>query len=473
MCSMDSSSTDQIVLTMRVIEQMLNGNIDPQEWERMREHAEYVQTLSLTHLPQTPIALTTWVYLAHLTQNCPLLPNLRLFSCKLESPQSAIMIRALLSPSITDLLIYCNIKSHGKQWEHSLRPLFDMICSVSTHLRRIEFTTGSSRRRIPLTVLSPIQRLESLRILSLRMAFDIDFQSLRSVVFGMRSLEVLDFLNSLAKDPGPVLERFKFRLDNLHTLSVASLASSMDVKFYRWFSSSNLHILRNYFHRFNDASESIATFSSIVQSFPCLQELFLVMDFDPRAQEHLVQGKSPSLGSMMWQLSALHTITSLTLQVKGFLDASTDADMDALANAFPLLTTFQINCLPLPGAHCPSAAALVSFALRCPKLKTLRLPSMHVVERDLSRLANYPVLDHGLETLFFSSFESADDHHFAALLLDRLFPHLAIANIRSRYGLDQPMPSRRAFAHICDVLEVLQTARRQHEQRPSRGRVYS
>lgn len=57
------------------------------------------------------------------------------------------------------------------------------------------------------------------------------------------------------------------------------------------------------------------------------------------------------------------------------------------------------------------------------------------VECDLSHLANYSILDYGLETLFFSFFGSTNDY-FVALLVDRLFPRLAITDIRSRYGLD-------------------------------------
>ncbi|KAM5540844.1 hypothetical protein V8D89_005488 [Ganoderma adspersum] len=421
----DSDVNDHLPAWARAA-RMLNGNIKMQEWERMRGHAECVQILCLTR-PQTPIALTTWVYLIHLTQNCLLLPNLRFLSCRLESPQSPIMIRALLSPGIADLLIYCNVKSDARKWEYSLRSLFDMVCSFAMHLRRIDFATEGTQQHLPLTVLSPIQRLKFLRILSLRTAFDIDFPSLRSVFFGMRSLEVVNFVNSRAIHLGPLLETFK--LDNLRTLTVASLAPSMDVNFYHCFSSPNLRMLRNHFHRCSNVSESAATFSAIAQSFPCIQELDLVMDFAPRAQGRLAQEENLSLASVMRQLSALRTMKSLTLQVSRLFDASTDSDMERLADAFPLLTTFQINCLPLPGMRCPSAAALVAFASRCPKLKILRLPSMDIVECDLSHLANYPVLDHGLETLFFSSFHSANDH-FAALLLDRLFPHLAIADIR-------------------------------------------
>ncbi|PIL35139.1 hypothetical protein GSI_02928 [Ganoderma sinense ZZ0214-1] len=412
---------------------VLNGNIEPQEWERMRGHAEHVQTLSMTS-PQTPISLTTWVYLTHLTQNCPLLPNLRLLSCKLESPESPIMIRALLSPNITDLLVSCNVdRDDGKQWEYSLRSLFDMVCSVATHLRRIDFTTGSTQQQlpVPLTVFSPIQRLKSLRILSLRISSDINFQSLRSVFFGMRSLEVVSFLNWHATDhlvdPGPLLGTFK--LDRLHTLSVTNLAPSMDVKFYHCFSAPNLRVLRNPLHRFRNADESIATFSSIAESFPCLQELYLVMNFSCEERPAAVREGCLNVGTVMRPLFGLHTLVSLTLVVKGVLDTSTDAHMDTLTKSFPLLTALNIHCPQHPDVPSLSAAVLVSFAVRCPRLETLRLPSMRCVGFDFSYLDIYPVLDYGLKRLFFSLFDS-EDGYFAALLLDCFFPQLVIADIK-------------------------------------------
>ena len=101
---------------------------------------------------------------------------------------------------------------------------------------------------------------------------------------------------------------------------------------------------------------------------------------------------------------------------------------------------------------------------------SLRLPSMYSVGRDLSHLDAYPVLDHGLTALSFSSFNS-EDAHFTVLLLDRLFPRLAVVDMRPEYALDKPnTPSNRSWAHICHVLEVLQIARGQHDHWQGSGR---
>ena len=188
------------------------------------------------------------------------------------------------------------------------------------------------------------------------------------------------------------------------------------------------------------------------------------MDFAPRGRR--APEESLSLGSVMRPLSKLRALVSVTVEVRGLLDTSTDADMIVLAEAFPLLTTLQIHCRPLLAVPSLSAAVLASFASRCPKLETLSLPSMHVVERDLSRLANYPALDYGLRSLHFSTLDSADGH-FTALLLDRLFPRMEITGFRPKPSLDEPSSSQRTWARICDILETLRIARRQHERRQS------
>ena len=338
---------------------------------------------------------------------------------------------------------------------------FDCSSNVATHLTRIDFTTCSTRQHLPIptSVFSPIQQLKFLRVISLRMSSDIDIESLRSVLFGMRSLEAVNFvgwrITDHLVDPGPQLGTPGLTPVNLRTLR------RKPRMFYHVFSAPYLRVLRNHFHRSGAVGESVAAFCSIAQCFPCLQELQLVMDFAPRGRR--APEESLSLGSVMRPLSKLRALVSVTVEVRGLLDTSTDADMIVLAEAFPLLTTLQIHCRPLLAVPSLSAAVLASFASRCPKLETLSLPSMHVVERDLSLLANYPALDHGLRSLHFSTLDSADGH-FTALLLDRLFPRMEITGFRPKPSFDEPSSSQGTWAHICDILETLQIARRQHER---------
>nr|VWP01989.1 Carboxylic ester hydrolase (EC [Ganoderma boninense] len=206
----------------------------------------------------------------------------------------------------------------------------------------------------------------------------------------------------------------------------------------------------------------IARVSNIARRFPRLQVLFLTFE--------AYLGEDFSLGSIVPSLSTLRSITSFKLYIPTDWEmpgATTDVDIHALANAWPLLTTLSIYA-DTPASVSP--AALVSLATRCPKLEVLDLPSLCILEDDLSSLAaDYPVpvLDHALQTISFRRLDVADCK-YAASLLDRLFPRLygirgsaspSFAHIRRFDGRPSPL-----YDQVQAQLEIVQAARRQGQK---------
>ncbi|KAM5540853.1 hypothetical protein V8D89_005497 [Ganoderma adspersum] len=413
---------------------ILNGNVDPQEWKHMCRRAEYVQRLDL-RVSEKRIELATRAYLSHLTQGHPLLPNLRRLDCSFDSPQSILIIRPLLSPNLTHLYIECDLDGDGLEleWERSLRSFFHVVCSIATRLNHIDFNSTPRGRRVPfpLTIFSPIRQLQFLRTVLLDWSTSsvIDLQSLRSVLSGMESLEDISLTVPV---PG-------WTLRNLRKLEIDfHLPPTVFDKLYNSLDSPNLRELRDFSHSLT-VEECVTRSTTIARRFPRLQVLLLFMGFqEPR--------ESFSLGLIMQSLSTLRGITSFTLYICGAQDVTTDADIHALAEAWPLLETFP--------------AALVSLATQCPTLGDLSLTSLNIPESDLSRLADYPVLDHSLKSLVtFERFGFADCQ-YAASLLDRLFPHLDLSkpSFSDFFVGETPTP-------LGARLRALQAARMQHELR--------
>ncbi|PIL35148.1 hypothetical protein GSI_02937 [Ganoderma sinense ZZ0214-1] len=454
---------------------MLNGNVVPQEWERMRLRAEYVKRLDL-RASEDRLGLATWAYLSHLTQDHPLLPNLRRLGCTFDSPQSTLMTRPLLSPNLTHLYIDCALPGGGgSEWECSLRSFFHVICSIATRLSHIDiYASRSYQIPFPFTVLSPIRQLHFLRSVVLdwsTSSLAIDLPPLQSVLSDMKSLEVLEltgregFMTSNHWDARPQLEMSlapRWTLKNLRELEVNFFYPlTMNDELYSCIDSPHLRELRDFSH-VTTQERSVTRVSIIAHHFPHLQVLFLT-SFSFFAPSDF------SLGLIVPSLSTLHAITTFKLFLSSEFEAqgiTRDGHIHALAKAWPLLTTLSVYT-SFPSSSSLSPAALVSLATLCPKLEVLDLPSLRILESGLSCLDDYPVLDHTLAIISFRRLELTDCK-YAASLLDRLFPHLCIRGSPSpsfpyiAWRNKSPPP---LYEQVEAQLKAVQAARRQHGRR--------
>ncbi|TBU23066.1 hypothetical protein BD311DRAFT_791891 [Dichomitus squalens] len=181
----------------------------------------------------------------------------------------------------------------------------------------------------------------------------------------------------------------------------------------------------------------------------------------------------PQEGSYVEQsirpLMKLRNLLSLTVHATN-VPQVTEAELVSMADALPLLTTLRTLETPAVGLGDaePGPVALVALATQCPNLEVLQLHSCYIPKSVFSRLTEYPVLDHPLKTVFFSTFRT-DDYQYAALLFDRLFPHVDFEPQTPTDGPASTLPGyfpHPSWTQLCAEVRALQMTRQYHEERP-------
>ena len=141
----------------------------------------------------------------------------------------------------------------------------------------------------------------------------------------------------------------------------------------------------------------------------------------------------------------------------------THADLGAIAIAWPRLVELELSVAStgdeedvLDVLDAPTAQVLACFAERHPDLVRLTLPFVDLA-MDFPELASVPVLDHGLKTLRVSIIEGepAPRLRAFAMLIDRLFPNLDLAEVQ--YPCDgRHIPGEdRRMENWCEVEQML------------------
>lgn len=327
---------------------MLNGNIVPEEWEYMQRRAELVQVLDLrTWVDRKRLAPSAWIYLTHLTHTRPLLPNLRSLSFCFKSPLSTAAVRPLLSPTIVELGIYCNVRSDRDEWICSLRSLFHMVSSIATHLTWVELRTDRPDEPLPLTIFSPLEKLTRLRSIHWRFNVIMDLSVLRSLLLNLKGLETLELETTVE---APVHHRGQSHplwsdqgQDGLRVLKLryASLTIADDIKLFHFFASQNLQELHMCGRRDGSLRYITILSAEIARCFPRLQ----VLDwwFLSQTTELVPQGSSSLVMQVIQPLMKLRLLTSLVMFGDSILDGVTEADIGSITKAWPRLSTLHIN----------------------------------------------------------------------------------------------------------------------------------
>ncbi|TBU58078.1 hypothetical protein BD310DRAFT_927940, partial [Dichomitus squalens] len=449
---------------------MLDGFVDPEEWDRVVQRAKYVRSLRMTPVSTVGLVSSTWGYLLHLTGKEPLLPNLRDLTCTFLTPQSTTMALVLLSPTISSLTYYVDMGDVDydlegiRAWECSLRSLFSITSYIAQQLRSLRFADVGSPSPLPLSIISPLSQHRHLRTCELLFHSELNFGMLESVSSDFRSLEELSLPQScLDSNPLELLQGCRkparappaVRLGNLDTLKFPSMHGDMHCSSLAFFASPRLRRLAISIHGFEGRNELSRTSRVIAESFPSLEALRWSLYPLP-----LLVYTSVEVIVFVEPLLKLHEMTSLELNLSPDTFIIRNVEVQAMAKAWPRLSTLSIT-QPQPHPHSDlGPASLVSLATRCPRLTYLRLPVIHFPQSNLSHLTDYPLLEHPLPYIYFSKVQ-ASGQSFGALFLYRLFPYVS-SNITG------PADAENKQDELRMVLEACQTSRRQRETSPCR-----
>ena len=442
---------------------MIDGTILPQEWERFRMHADFVQYLTSPLFGYSStgksrcIASSTLSYLGRLACGTPLLPNLRALYWNLASPQCTALF-PLISRSIDQLTVMvCRDKipineDERQEWRAFLRSTLSLIVSVSTDITDLYLSWWREDHSIA----EPVSQLQSLRCFTLTTEAD---GNLLRVLAALPSLQDLE-LHRIMIDEHDTFTQADAGFLRLQHLSLIEHPNT--TRFYQLFGAPGLQDLRPSFRHADDYRDVLACCVAWTRHFPLLEKLVLLV----RLGQDADQSPQP-YSSILEPLFQLRFLKSIDLDVSPGRLSPHDADIEAASHSWPQLVRFWVavqhsNTLPSRTEDtdpCIGPSSLVLLASRCPQLRALMLPRVKINLQDIDALAEFPVLDHRLKTLSLRNMCS-DDCALAALLIDRLFPHLLCTLYPP--GTAQ---SESIWGRVQHHVKICQAARQQQTQR--------
>ncbi|KAI1788848.1 hypothetical protein LXA43DRAFT_608598 [Ganoderma leucocontextum] len=449
---------------------MIDGAIPPQEWERFRMHAEFVQTMghpwnplpffpshSLSKPPKSRrIAASALSYLGRL--GAPLLPNLRRLRWAIASTQCTALY-PLISPSIKALTIVPPDQilfgtgitdDERREWQAFIRSTLFLIVSVATHITELYLNWDEEH-----SIAEPVAQLQSLRC----------FKTARADGNLLRVLAALPSLEKLTLGSIVVSEKDTFTQADagfLHLQRFSMQKHPNNTRFYRLFDSPGLRYLDASFFKADDYRDILGCCTAWARRFPLLENVKLFVTLDGSAAHH-----PRPYSSIIEPLFQLRSLRYVDLKASCEQFVPNDADIEAVAHNWSELIHFcatDLNDYDSPQSRteqesqtgpCIGPSALVLLASRCPLLLLLQIPRVKINLANIDALSNFPVLNHRLHTLFVGSMHS-DDCSLTALFVDRLFPHLQ--NLGTTW-------SESTWGRVKHHVKVCQTARRQQAQR--------
>ncbi|KAI0962272.1 hypothetical protein AcV7_001152 [Taiwanofungus camphoratus] len=430
----------------------LCGDITEDEWTRFQQYARRVRTLCHDlYGTKSNIDSMVYTYLVRHNKGQPLLPFLR----ELEWGQllsTNMDLLAFASPTLRRFRFQFNGKadrnkpSPGRNF--GLQVLIRTMLSVAPGLKDVSVSNfGNPLYYMPITRCSNIRKVEI-----------TDRQPVLNVTI-LQALSTMKNLADLSLIPLTWEEESNLvsvTLTGLQRLVVKGTARNM-TRFFKILSAPNLcslvlrvqgdahHAERN----FHDCLVAACTqYGSSLRAIHLLSSFHLLGEnLSPVADVSLMGFIEPLLG--------LHDIETISIRC-GFNHhckvSAKDQDIHDMATAWPNLTELDLSYRPAMEA--PSIASIVDFALLCPKLRTLALPSLNTGFP--SNLDQYPILSHNLRKLRFGYPTDAEtDSLRMAQFIDRFFPNLDTADDALRY-LEQ-MPDER----VVTLLIAFQSVRKQ------------
>ena len=345
-----------------------------------------------------------------------------------------------------------------REWQSCLRLTLHIVTTVVPHLINLSILSDWE----PSLLCAPLAQLRTLR------AFSVN----RMNVDELRVLATLPNLEKLSiysiEEPGQLSSTHVStafpRLENLHIVEhpngnrlypflSAPLLRKLTVSHYKGIRILNLR-------------ESCAAWS---RWFPLLESLYLGLT----TVSEPIPGYPQSYSDALKPIFRLRSLKSVQISAPAQLLHLDDEDIQAISRAWPKLSSaifigekYDEAQTAEGTAPCLSPSSLVSLALDCPRLHTLELPRVKVDLKNVAALSDYPVLNHPLSSLHVERMFTTDCS-LAALLIDRIFPHLDD-------DVGGPLAElTTTWEEVMYQLSICRMARQQHAERPALLQVQS
>ncbi|KAL1938503.1 hypothetical protein VTO73DRAFT_11526 [Trametes versicolor] len=377
---------------------VLTDTPNEDQWTRFREYAAYVRVLHETYNPglscypnaynddEDPeplgriISSSVWFHLARLAGTEPMLPTLREVRWLMRGTDQVVLLDVLAGPCLRKLSAHF-IPTHGvesseEEYALTFPLLLRNIARLSPTLQELEISSCAS--------LSGISGMPKLRILTILGVISAD--ALRDA-----RLDTLQELESLTIALTPPSETATHSLP-LELLPLKTLALKYDCSsrsetrhYYVPLSASNLHSLRIDPGICSTTTGCRKLCAELVQRFPAAHSILLDLQ-RPSKGEARFQTPFEVL-SALEPLFGISSVREFSLKCSADVMAFSVADMRAIAEAWPHLSTLSVDLgrWSVWGHQGSSlgVSALVDMARRGSGLRVLHLDHLRITLDDL------------------------------------------------------------------------------------------
>ncbi|OJT06478.1 hypothetical protein TRAPUB_2671 [Trametes pubescens] len=418
----------------------LSEPITQENWTRFRARAALVRTLLERgpHWEQGILDEESWSYLTRLSDGAPLLPSLRVLHW--WPATTGEDLRLLASPLLRTLALHHILPPEDQSEDRVLLAVRDMFSNTPT-LTEFQLINchGDFFTRIDLTALQKLKAVWHISADTEMQEFPMKWLPQDDELLVLAALPALEHLwIELALDREPDLVGFS----SLRTLYI--MDNGYDAThFLPRCASPDLRELTIDFSGVSSpvyvesvmGSELPRLCTTIAQRFPQLRCLKV-----ERSEAFIADSPETFLAATQ-PLLVLRDLTTLSLYFGGGALVLSDAVFDSFAEAWPALTSLTIcvrslshSATTAPHPATVTLRALRAFSRRCPLLRELHIPHLHVAAEDCKYAGgSEPSSSHRLRTLAVCRAVVADERA-CALALHHIFPQLDTDASRELYS---------------------------------------
>ncbi|OCH95783.1 hypothetical protein OBBRIDRAFT_501868 [Obba rivulosa] len=358
-----SSSQQQLRRTKRML-QTLSGPISANDLDRCRQYAKRIRTLVYTR--QTHIHPCVFISLAQMSCGIPLLPSLQILHWR-QAVDDDPVIDLLPSPSITNV----DIQLYQTDWGlfggrvnddpstecsgHAIQTLLTALVAQNSPLESLRLAG-----RVPEPVLDIIEKFPRLQHLDLGMTGRLLDNEAFNAIASFRHLKLLN----MHADGVSGSRNLAISFPSLETLEISGSPQSTCAVIDSVQSDAldSVYLSSSGYYSAVEARSLMQTFRSRLGS--SLRRLHMRL---------LLRDHGPAVMDFLDPLLALPQLNDLHFHIEGKLVVR-DVDVGVMASTWSMLRNFHLSYSRVTDDCRLTLGALLSFATKCPTLRSISLP---------------------------------------------------------------------------------------------------
>ncbi|TFK80809.1 hypothetical protein K466DRAFT_591642 [Polyporus arcularius HHB13444] len=455
---------------------MLHGDITAEAWLRFQAYASRVRVLHQRTWAR--IHPSTWSILCRWCGHQPLLPKLEALSTlpiHVLDPVMMMFITSTLRSLRIQSLFGREVRTEDF---YAVSALLRRISEIAPQITDLHVTHDDGYNALPPAFIQPLGHFKALQVFEADNAV-LDLQILQCLAKlpGLQTLSAIIELDEAENEDPYELELFEESdWSSLTCLSIRGAPGDLsafvvNICYPPTVRSLTLEVLVECWPAELAALvvRCIGAFEYEGEDIP-IEEFTLRYKHEFRLKEERFTEEPQHKDSLLDIIRYSLNCSELKKATFDFteLPAVTDADLERMIEAWPKLTELHIPPSEREIFHVhsskkvprPTMSSLIAFARRCPQLRELSLPEVHL--STLPDQQDWPFVNHPLQVLLVGFERDRGDCLRGAEFIDRLFPHVRLRDPPPRQSFRSPYRSDRDEIpeSVREYLEVMQIGRR-------------